>query len=79
MFYEPLWFVILHITKKDILRRAVKLCRGAKQMGAIEKGLIPQQSRMWAAEECPACNSTKTVIDYSTGYTICQKCGLVIY
>ncbi len=49
------------------------------KMGEIEKGLMRGPTRMWAAEECPSCKSTKTYVDYSTGYTICQKCSMVIY
>ena len=48
-------------------------------MKTVSKVVKPKQSKMWALEECPACNSKDISTDYYTGEVFCLKCGLVIY
>jgi hypothetical protein len=73
--------VITRITKKDILNLITIELLGVIEVGVtVEKTkLALPKTKMWAVEECPACQSEDISTNYFTGEVFCLKCGLVIY
>jgi len=45
----------------------------------IKANIPKMQTKVWALEECPACQSKELSTNYFSGEVFCLKCGLVIY